>query len=68
MSNVNLDLLCRTAQTSPFAPFPSVLAPPPARDYTQTPTYEIPVLARTAQKLREIHISADLLGARRSVL
>lgn len=56
--SVDLDLLPRasdrTASVSPFAPFAEVLAPPATRDYTQTPAYEMPVLARTAQKLTEM--------------
>ena len=58
MKTVNLDLLRRatdTAYVSPFAPFPEVLAPATDRDYTQTPAYEVPVLAGPkARKLREM--------------
>lgn len=51
---------------SPFAPFPIVLAPITDRDYTQTPTYEVPVL-RTAIKLTEIQNLSGLIVARRHV-
>ena len=55
--SVDLKALRRTTDTayvSPFAPFPAVLAPAAARDYTITPTYEVPMIAGTAQKLNNI--------------
>ena len=42
------------AYVSPFAPFREVLAPAATRDYTITPTYEVPMIAGTAQKLNNI--------------
>ena len=68
--SVDLALLRRntdTARVSPFAPFPQVLAPPAARDYTQTPAYELPVLAQRAIKLTEIHNLSGLTVARRNI-
>jgi hypothetical protein len=65
--SVNLDLLRRATDApwvSPFAPFPEVLAPASARDYTQTPFYELPVF-RTALKLTEIQGITGLSVARR---
>ena len=56
--SVDLKALRRTTDTayvSPFAPFPAVLAPAAARDYTITPAYELPVLAGIAQKLSNMH-------------
>jgi len=43
-----------------------LLAPATGRDYTQTPSYELPVL-RTARKLTEIHNISGLIVARRNV-
>lgn len=67
MPNANLDLLRSSDDTksaSSFAPFPEVLAPPAYRDYTQVPSYELPVF-RNARKLAEVQGFTGLKVARR---
>lgn len=68
MSHVNLALLRRKSdqnRVSPFAPFPGVLAPATDRDYTITPSYEVPVFE--ISPLRYVapwYLSSHAVGSR----
>jgi len=59
-------MLIDRAYTSPFAPFPEVLAAPTTRDYTQVPSYELPSI-RTAKKINDVQGFTALIVARRNV-
>jgi len=68
MTKANLEMLRRATDpqvfVSPFAPFPTVLAPPTNRDYTQVPAYEMPVL-RMVRKVNDVQGWTRLHVARR---